>query len=323
MEKVGFVAKAEKLMAMKSPVLLLTFNRPDTTQQVIDALRLVQPSHIFVFSDGPRSSAPDDAKKVAETRALIDREIDWPAKVEKLYSERNRGIVNGPPDAIDWFFSSVSEGVILEDDCVPHVDFLYYCDELLERYRDDHRVWVISGDNSSNLPITEPFSYGFISDPLIWGWASWRRAWEHHDRNMSDWSAYRRSREFRSLVDDRVERARRRSLFDSKPASSWAYRWCLTTLRNQGLAAVPRVNLVSNIGFDHPDAHHTFGPSPQANAETFGIFPIIHPSVVEKDPAAQFDYVERKLGVRKRRPGYRIKKWLRKRVRYLRSRLPV
>lgn len=293
---------------MKSPVLLLTFNRPDTTQQVISALRLVQPSHIFVFNDGPRSSAPDDSRKVAETRALIDREIDWPARVEKLYSEENRGIVNGPPDAIDWFFSCISEGVILEDDCVPHVDFLYFCDELLDRYRDDDRVWVISGDNSLKLPITEPYSYGFISDPNPWGWASWSRAWRHHDRTMSDWASFRRSREFRRLVPDIVERSRRRHLFDSKPVSSWAYRWALTVLRNRGLVAVPRGNLVSNIGFNRPDAHHTFGSSPQANAETFDIFPIVHPPAVEKDPQTQFEWVERGLRVRRLRPSYRFRK---------------
>ena len=308
---------------LTSPVLLLTFNRPDTTQQVINALRAVKPSNVFAFCDGPRPGVAGDGDKVAATRSVIEDGIDWPATLRTFYPEKNRGIVHGPPDAIDWFFSEVPEGIILEDDCVPHPDFFYYAELLLDRYRDDSRVWVVSGDNSSNLPITEPHSYGFISDPLIWGWASWRRAWKYHDRNMSDWKTFRRSREFRRLVPDRVERVRRRYFFDTKPVSTWDYQWVYTVLKNRGLAAVPRVNLVSNIGFDHPDAHHTFGPSPQANAATFGIFPIVHPLMVEKDPATQFEYVERKLGVRKRRPGYQLKKWARKTLRSLRSKFPV
>lgn len=305
-------AKAEEL---HSPVLLLTFNRPDTTKQVIDALRTVKPPHIFVFSDGPRPSVSGDRDKVDETRRVIQEGIDWPAKVETLYLNENRGIVDGPPDAIDWFFSRVREGIILEDDCVPHPDFFYYCDELLDRYRDNHRVWVVSGDNSLKLPVTEPYSYGFISDPLIWGWATWGRAWEHHDRTMSDWNTYRRSREFRRLVPDRVERGRRRHLLDSKPQSTWDYQWFLTVLRNQGLVAVPRGNLVSNVGFAHPDAFHTTGPSPQANADTFGVFPITHPVVVEKDPLAQYEWVERGLRVRRYRPSYRFRKRLRRLLR--------
>ena len=298
-----------------SPVLLLTFNRPDTTMQVIDALRAVKPSPLFVFNDGPRPSVSGDRDKVDETRRVIQEGIDWPAKVETLYLDANRGIVDGPPDAIDWFLSQVPEGIILEDDCVPHPDFFYYCDELLDRYRDDNRVWVVSGDNSLELPITEPLSYGFISDPFVWGWATWRRAWEQHDRNMSGWSKYRRSKEFRRLVPDRVERVRRRALFDSKPISSWAYRWNLTILRNQGLVAVPRGNLVSNVGFEHLDAHNTFGPSPQANAATFGILPITHPRSVEKDPLAQHEWVETGLRVRRRRPSNRFLKWFRKGLR--------
>ena len=305
----------ESVGESSSAVLLLTFNRPDTTKQVIDALRQVKPSHLFVFNDGPRPSMPDDRDKVDRTRRVIQEGIDWPSKVETLYLDENRGIVDGPPDAIDWFLSQVPEGIILEDDCVPHPDFFYYCDELLDRYRDDHRVWVVSGDNSLKLPITEPSSYGFISDPLIWGWATWRRAWQHHDRDMSDWSSFRRSREFRRVVPDRVERARRRYLFDSKPWSTWDYQWSYTVLKNRGLVAVPRGNLISNVGFEHPDAHNTFGPSQQANAATFAILPITHPRSVEKDPMAQHEWVETGLRVRRRRPSNRFLKWFRKGVR--------
>ncbi len=302
---------------MKSPVLLLTFNRPDTTRQVLESLSQAKPEQIFVFSDGPRSHVESDAEKVEETRRVIAQSIDWPATVQTRFSEKNQGIVHGPPDAIDWFFSEVPEGVILEDDCVAHPDFYHYCDELLERYRHNERVWAISGDNSWNLPITEPNGYGFISDPLIWGWATWRRAWVHHDRSMDAWAELRKPHNLRKLYPERAERRRRRYLFDTKPAIGWDYQWTHTVNYHHGLVAVPRVNLVSNIGFNRDDATHTKGTSPNANAPVAPILPLVHPPSVTSDSLAQHEFVERALGVRKRRLGYKVSKRFRQTIRLL------
>ena len=303
---------------MKSPVLLLTFNRPDTTEQVIDSLRQVRPSQVFVFSDGPRDGVESDPLKIDATRQIIANTIDWPAKVLTNYLSRNRGIVDGPPDAIDWFFSHVPEGIIVEDDCVAHPDFYHYCDELLERYRDDERVWAISGDNSWGLPVSGVHSYGFISDPLIWGWATWKRAWSQHDRSMASWPETRRPRQLRALYPDRVERKRRRYFFDTKPGISWDYQWTYTVNYHHGLVAVPRTNLVSNIGFNRDDATHTKGPSANANVPVEALFPLTHPRLVTRDPLTQHEWVERALGVRKRRLRYKVTKRIRQNIRLLR-----
>jgi hypothetical protein len=300
---------------MKSPVLLLTFNRPDTTEQVIDSLRQVKPSHVFVFSDGPRAGVKPDPEKISATRQIISDAIDWPATVVTNYMTSNRGIVDGPPDAIDWFFSRVEEGVIVEDDCVAHPDFYYYCDDLLKRYRNDERVWAVSGDNSWGLPVSAGHSYGFISDPLIWGWATWKRAWTRHDRAMTTWHETRKPSQLRALYPDQAERKRRLYLFDTKPQISWDYQWTYTVNYHRGLVAVPRTNLVSNVGFNRDDATHTTSDSPNANAPVAGLFPLTHPDVVARDPLTQREWVERALGVRKRRLRYKIAKRFRQLIR--------
>ncbi len=301
-------------ISTQSPVLLLTFNRPDTTRSVLEAVRHAKPPELYVFSDGPRSGVAEDVAKVQATREVIDQMADWGPVVHRRFNDTNDGLFAGVSGALDWFFSHVSEGIILEDDCVPHQDFFGYCDQLLERYRDDNRVWCISGDNSVDLPISRGASYGFIRDPLIWGWATWARAWKHFNRDLSGWPEIRRSARERQMYPDAVERRVRRRSYDhyySSGIDAWGYKWKFTVHTNGGLVAVPRVNLVSNIGWNRPDASHTTGSSLRAAKPTEAILPLIHPAQVAIDPVADREWVEsRGLGVKKYRLGYQVSKLL-------------
>ncbi len=298
-------------ISTRSPVLLLTFNRPDTTEKVLDTVIAAQPSAVYLFSDGPRDGHSSDAELVRQTRSLMDAKLADHPHVERRYMEENQGLFRGVSGALDRFFSHVEEGIILEDDCVPHPDFFVYCDELLEKYREDPRVWCISGDNSLELPISTGASYGFIRDPLIWGWATWRRAWQHFDHDFSYWSEIRGTKREKELYPDRVERRIRRGVFDryARGIDAWAFKWKMTLQYHGGLAAVPRVNLVSNIGWNRPDATHTKGDSLKAARPTFPILPLSHPSDVGVDEAPQTEFVEsRGLGVKKHRWSYKLKK---------------
>lgn len=302
-------------MVHKSPVLVLTFNRPDTTAAVMAEIARYQPDDIYLFSDGPRPERADEKGLVDATRQVIEDALTWGPRVHRLYSEENLGLFRGVSGAIDWFFSHEEEGIILEDDCVPHPDFFIYCTELLERYRLDERVWCISGDNSVDLPIAGNASYGFIRDPLIWGWATWRRAWKHFDHTMSEWPQMRRSQEFARLFPDRVERRVRRESFDRYLAGvdAWAFKWKYTVQTHGGLVAVPRVNLISNIGWNRPDATHTTGNSMRAAKPVRAILPLAHPTKVEIDEKASREFVEsRGLGVKKYRLSYQFDKALRR-----------
>lgn len=134
---------------MKSdvPVLLIIWRRPETLRKVIGALRAVKPTRIFVAGDGPSPSRPREVEQVAQARSLIDSMIDWPCKIERFFSETNQGCRRAVEGAIDWFFQNVEEGIILEDDCVPHPDFFAFCGQLLDHYRQDLRVGCITGNN--------------------------------------------------------------------------------------------------------------------------------------------------------------------------------
>jgi len=168
--------------------------------------RPLVPSRLYVAADGPNPERPGEAEKVAATRRVLELEIDWPCEVERLYSDVNQGCRVGVSRAISWFFEQVEEGIIFEDDCVPHPDFFSHCTILLERYRNDTRVCCISGNNFQNGQWRGDVSYYFCRYKHCWGWASWRRCWQHYDGHLRQWPALRDSGLLRTGFEDSVER---------------------------------------------------------------------------------------------------------------------
>lgn len=271
---------------MDTPILLIVWRRPHTLRQVIDAIRPVAPTRLFVASDGPSPDRPGEIQKVAATRLVIDQEVDWPCKIERLYSDVNQGCSLGPITAISWFFQQVEEGIILEDDCVPHLDFLSYCTNLLERYRHDTRIWCISGNNFQNGQWRGDGSYYFSRYNHCWGWATWRRCWQHFDPSLQNWPEIRRSSLMNTIFEDKVERKYWGRLWNLTHSCDlkvtwWDYQWSFTCLVNGGLTALPNRNLVRNVGFGD-DASHTKGIPINTNISA-GLDPHQHPTFILRD----------------------------------------
>lgn len=273
---------------MDTPLLLIAWRRPHTLRQVIDAIRPVAPTALFVACDGPNPERPGEAEKVAATRAVIEHEIDWPCQIERLYSDVNQGCRLGVSRAITWFFALVEEGIILEDDCVPHPDFFPYCTSLLERYRHDTRVWCISGNNFQNGQWRGDGSYYFSRIPLIWGWATWRRCWERYDMKISQWPELKSSGLLEHLFDDPIELSYWSAIWDrlweSGAPDTWDYQFCFICISNSGLTIEPNTNLVSNIGFG-PGATHTINSAIPASIDK-GLGIIQHPRFILRNTEA-------------------------------------
>ena len=131
---------------LKTAVLFLVFNRPDTTKQVFKAIRQAKPPRLYVAADGPRADKPGEAEKVEQARRIA-MQVDWDCEVKTLFREKNLGCGKAVSSAIDWFFENEEEGIILEDDCLPSQSFFWFCEELLERYRLDMQSWPHIRDN--------------------------------------------------------------------------------------------------------------------------------------------------------------------------------
>lgn len=243
----------------RSPVLFLIFNRPKQTAEVFEAIRRARPPRLYISADGPRSGFPDEADRCEQARTVATR-VDWPCEVKTLFQERNQGCRLAVSGGITWFFEQEAEGIVLEDDCLPHASFFPYCDELLERYRDDLRIMSIAAVNVQGTGLDIPYSYYHSKFSLMWGWATWRRAWKLYDLSMGSWPAVRRtrwlysignnSRLFASIWSEIFERAYRGEI------DTWDYQWIYTCWREHGLTVIPAANLVRNLGYGE-DATHT------------------------------------------------------------------
>ncbi len=267
---------------------------------LLAAVRAANPALLMVVADGPRAGRPGEAARCAAARAVVDG-IDWGCEVLKNYSDVNLGCKRRVASGLDWLFQNATEAIILEDDCLPEASFFPYCEALLDRYRHDERVMHIAGNNFG--VDTQAFgecSYGFTSFPQVWGWATWRRAWRHFDVAMSAWPSFRRSRELGELPVPRLLRGRQLRRWEdaySNRVDTWDFQWHFAVMRRHGLAAVPRRNLVTNIGFDLDATHTRDTSSDKANLPHHAIgFPLVHPEKVRAEPALDVLFSSRMLG---------------------------
>ena len=242
---------------LETPVVLLIFNRPDTTERVFAEIAKAKPSQLLVVADGPRPDHPGEGEKCAASRRVIER-VDWDCKVLKNYSETNMGCRRRVSSGLDWVFEQVDEAIILEDDCVPDQSFFYFCQEMLERYRPFSQVMQISGYNLLGNQYSSPYSYYFSSVGFVWGWATWRRAWQLYDVDMHLWPLIQRDglSRFYPFTEYRCKSFER--TYDGS-IDTWDYQWGFCIAAHAGLCIIPANNLVRNIGF-RSDATHTTNP---------------------------------------------------------------
>jgi len=274
---------------LKTTVALVLFNRPDMTEKVFQMVREVKPRKLLLIADGPRPNHPEDAEKCAAARAVVEQ-VDWDCEVLRNYSDVNLGMRRREKSGFDWVFSEVEEAIILEDDTLPDPTFFRFCEELLEKYRNDTRVWLISGTNFQFGRKRTKDTYYFGKFGFTWGWATWRRAWDFYDEEMKHWPKVRDEGWLKDILGDTKAERWWSKLFQETyegSISTWDYQWLLSWWLQGGLSIVPSVNLVSNLGF-YPDATNTKdASSPLANIPVEPMaFPLRHPVFIVPDTAA-------------------------------------
>lgn len=271
----------------KTPIALFNFNRPHLTRRVFDIVRQVKPQRLLLVADGPRAHKPDDARLCAEVRAVFD-EIDWDCEVSRNFADANMGSFKRNSSGLNWVFDTVEEAIILEDDCIPSPSFFPYCQELLERYRNDLRVGVIGGDNYVQpRPGQDDASYYFSAYTRTWGWASWRRIWKQVDLTMSWWEPEAGKEMLRTLFPQEEEWQYWHKLFEDirngEMKNAWDYQLILSSFRHSQLCAIPWVNLISNVGCGADASNCTWEAAPYANRPQGDLeFPLRHPDSIRR-----------------------------------------
>ncbi len=276
------------------PVYMIFFNRPDTLKMVFDAVKEARPSKLFLACDGAREGRADDAENVARCKEVVS-DIDWECEVYTNYSDVNLGCGMRMTSGINWAFEYVDRLIILEDDCVPSQDFFLFCEELLERYKDDERIFMIDAMNHLGEYEVCPYSY-FFGPGCCWGWATWKRAWKHMDFPLAfmdyDYemqcveNLYPYYKEARKIGRERQEVLRA-----GKKLSSWTFQAGMACALNNQICIVPKQNMVTNVGLTADSAHavndiRKVSKRKQAyfNAPCYDVeWPLKHPKYVIED----------------------------------------
>lgn len=254
----------------KKPLLFLIFNRLQETKLVFEEIRKYKPSQFFIAADGPRENI-QEYEICNAIRNYVIENIDWECEVYTLFRDQNLGCGKAVSSSITWFFEQVEDGIILEDDCLPSQHFFIFCEKLLDIYKNDQKVMHISGFNYLG-EIKYNNQYLFSQFSSIWGWATWRRAWDNYIYDISLYDnleldnklVFNSNNDFNQLL---FWRNYIKVLNEGK-INTWDLQWQLSIWYNDSVSILPAQNLVSNIGFS-PEALHTKNvESPLANLST-------------------------------------------------------
>lgn len=267
-----------------TPILFLVFNRPDKTQKVFEAIRNVKPTQLFVSADGPRFNVKGEKEKCDLVRSICTA-VDWDCDLRLLFRDSNLGCGKAVSEGISWFFENVEEGIILEDDCLPCSSFFLFCVELLNRYRYNQKISHICGNNFQMGKKRGNSSYYFSRYTHIWGWATWRRAWNDYDFTMAEYERLKNNYPYKKLLPIGMMDAVKYGYLDT-----WDVQWMYTNFLKDKLSIMPNINLVENIGFTD-DATHTKSSIPEyikysISGELY--FPLKHPANIKVNPRADF-----------------------------------
>jgi hypothetical protein len=266
---------------VQNPIAFIIFNRPDNTKIVFNQIKSVKPSKLFIIADGPRENFFEKQKCIESLEIL--KQIDWECNLYTNISEYNLGCKLRLSSGINWVFQQVDKAIFLEDDCVPNTTFFRYMDFLLDYYKDNKDIMLISGNNFllGKKNITD--SYFFSKYHFIWGWGSWKRVWDHYDVNISDYPLLKSKNFLTNYFSNTREIKFWYNILDlvyDNKIDTWDYQLGYLIWKSRGLVICPKYNLVSNIGFDE-NATHTKEKRKISNLHTKNLeFPISHPKEI-------------------------------------------
>ena len=271
-------------ISMETPVLLIAFNRLDTVKQVFEAIQKAKPKRLYISADGPRKNREGEAEKCTEVREWMMSHVDWDCDLKTRFLEQNIGCGLGPSTAISWFFETEEQGIVLEDDCVPHPDFFEYASVMLEKYKENKEIMAVNSSNFQPVKIGDGSYYFSMQNGPFCAWATWKRAWDAFDYTMK---RYPRSAISTALNKHYKVTKREKQWWlniydnlmnDEYHGSSWDFQYIFAIWANHGKSIVPNANLSTNVGFG-PGATHTTNPNAvTANRPLQPLLPLSYPT---------------------------------------------
>jgi hypothetical protein len=269
---------------MNAPVLLLLYKRPETTIQVINALKKIKPKLIYIsINIPPNNKNNKDYENHKKVLNLINK-IDWQCVLKIKKRKKHLSAYNSYKNAVDWFFKNEKEGIVLEDDTVPNKSFFTFCSQLLKKYRNNKKIAMICGTQFDSKKKINKDTYLFSNFPMMWGYATWRRTIKDHDDKMKDWPKIKKNF-FSGFTNNKMFIKYWTKIFNdgySKKFQAYDFQMFYSNLKNKRLSVVPKRNLVKNVGFVD-GATHTKTKQWYSELETHELKHIKHPKIIIPD----------------------------------------
>lgn len=243
-----------------APIALFVFNRPYHTRKTLEALaenKLAENSVLYIFADGPKSSATvEELEKILETRKVIKERL-WCGEVKIIESEKNNGLAASIVHGVTKVINEHGKIIVLEDDIVTSPGFLKYMNDALNFYEKEERVMHVAGyfppvKQFKNLPTTF-----FFNETSCWGWGTWKEAWSNLQLDPSELLSSIQSTGLESKFNrdnSYPYTGQLQENIDGK-IHTWAIKWYSSVFLKNGLCLHPRVSLIKNIGFDGSGIH--------------------------------------------------------------------
>ncbi len=271
---------------MNSPILLMTYRRPNNTKLILQLLKKYKQKNIIVFNDGLKNK--EHSLEHKKTRQVISR-FKGLKKLEIIFPKKNLTQKNNLPFALKKVFKKYNRVIILEDDCIPNRSFFKFCNLLLEKYKDDNRISQISGNNFLNFKKYKRRnndSYFFSNFTSSWGWATWRNRWKGvYDKEIYLWPIIKKEMWLKDIFNNKKSYDFWTKAFDRRFRNlddDWDRPWTLANLINNRLNIFPNKNLINNIGDDTAALHSN--PKKWNNLKLENMkFPLIHPKIIRCD----------------------------------------
>ena len=269
---------------VETPVLFVTFVRPDYARQTWEGIKATKPKTLY--SNKGRAEKEGEVERNNEIRSYIN-EIDWDCDLHIFFREECVNVYDSLRGAIDWLFDNEERGIILEEDCVPTKAFFSFVDQMIEKFKEDKRVWCISGDN---IIKQNPSGYDYMFSHLhaMYGWASWRDRWR-----MVNWDHLYIKETIDEHIYYRLFKTKEQAKAKEKALSNmedmlyrtkcWDYIFGLCMDQYHALTVQPKEHLVKNIGVT--GQHHTKAKVSQYNCEPN---PSAEEYVIAKEPPFVF-----------------------------------
>lgn len=280
--------KKYRLKNLNTPIVLICFNRPAVTKKIFQQIKKQKPSKLFIIMDGPRLGNNIDLKNCKKVKKIISQ-IDWKCKVFRNFSNDNLGLKKRVISGLDWVFKKVDRAIILEDDCYPNDSFFFFCETMLNFYKKNKNIGIITGNNFQNKPVDDN-SYYFSKYSHIWGWATWRRTWKLYNDNDQKITNFIKSSKFKKICEISDEQ---KYWFDmhnqikSGVLKSWAYYFLLNMWKNNYLTVTPNLNLIKNLDINSVSSSNPSDSGLKIElTKTVLKFPLTHPKTIKVNKKA-------------------------------------